>query len=181
MRNIYVHSDFTHGQRNKHDFKDDIAILQLEEPVTWSPRIRPICLPRPEDYLKEPLSRNDRQHGYVAGWGYTSGDSDRRLSETLKFVSLGVNSNKTCQDDEFYKDKMFCAGDGLGRKDTCKGDSGGPFAMRLPTDADETELKYKVIGLVSWAPGNCGTRGFYGYYTRVTHYINWIKKTMRKA
>ena len=172
-----MHQNFTHGKNNKHDYDNDIALLQLEEPVTWSRRIRPICLPEHKDYLKEPASKAERIHGYVSGWGYTS-MKNWSLPEELKVVSLGVNSNKTCEVQEFDKDKMFCAGDAGSKEDACKGDSGGPFAISLPTDEDEVKYRFKIMGVVSWATGACGDDGAQGYYTRVTNYLDWIEKTM---
>ena len=176
ITDIYVHPNFTHGRNNIHNYDNDIALLRLEQPVIWSRRVRPICLPRPQDYLKDPPS--PRLFGYVSGWGYTSSTHDN-LPEKLRIVSLGVNSNETCEDTEFDKEKMFCAGDADG-KDACKGDSGGPFAISLPTNEDEIKFRFKIMGIVSWARGNCGTHGVRGYYTRVTNYLDWIEKVMSK-
>lgn len=171
-----MHPNFTHGRNNRHNYDNDIAFLQLEEPVMWSRRVRPVCLPGPQDYLKD--SPSDRKYGYVSGWGHNSSMHDT-LPEKLRIVPLGVNSNETCEDTEFDKKKMFCAGDADG-KDACKGDSGGPFAIDLPTNEDETVFRFKIMGIVSWATGKCGVDGVKGYYTRVTNYLDWIEKVMSK-
>ena len=174
---IHVHPDFKHGKGDKDDFQDDIAILQLKKPVTWSPRVKPICLPERNDYLREPGTKRERVYGHVAGWGGTSSKRIQRQQKSLLFVELNVNSNSTCAEKQFYEEKMFCAGEKDGLKDACKGDSGGPFAMSLPADELERDFKYKLVGIVSWGPG-CGGTYLYGYYTRVTNYIDWIKNTM---
>ena len=48
-------------------------------------------------------------------------------------------------------------------KDSCQGDSGGPFACND-----------KLTGIVSWGAG-CADPNYAGVYTRVAHYVDWIK------
>jgi len=177
LKAIHVHPNFTFGEYNQQDYDNDVALLQLQEPVMWTPRVRPICLPGPENFLTDYKAKFERAYGYVSGWGYTS-EGNLTLPEKLRIVTLGVNNNETCINDEFKKQLMFCAGDGLGQKDACVGDSGGPFAIPLPTDEDKIQSRYYIMGIVSWAVGRCGDPGVYGYYTRVTNYLNWIEKVM---
>ena len=49
-------------------------------------------------------------------------------------------------------------------KDSCQGDSGGPFACND-----------KLTGIVSWGAG-CADPNYAGVYTRVAHYVDWIKE-----
>ena len=56
-----------------------------------------------------------------------------------------------------------------GGVDHCYGDHGGPLVTR-----DEgLDTGYSLVGLVSWGFG-CGRPNFYGVYTEVSHYLNWI-------
>ena len=48
-------------------------------------------------------------------------------------------------------------------KDSCQGDSGGPFAC-----------SNKLTGIVSWGRV-CADPNYAGVYTRVAHYVDWIK------
>ncbi|MCL4125609.1 UNVERIFIED_CONTAM: hypothetical protein GTU68_027589 [Idotea baltica] len=66
---------------------------------------------------------------------------------------------------------MICAGWKEGRKDSCKGDSGGPL-LRQSQDG-----KWYVYGLVSFGKG-CARRGFPGVYTKVNHFKQWIIDTI---
>lgn len=65
-------------------------------------------------------------------------------------------------------DSQYCAYDPNGEKDSCDGDSGGPLQI---IDSDSTT---KVVGVVSFGFGACGTRTP-SVYTRVAAYTNWIE------
>ena len=171
IKNIYAHPLFKFG-KHFHDYKDDIAIFQLKESVRFSRKNRSICLPEPSDHLKDGLEGNARQLGYVTGWGKVNTENHRK--EKLQYADLYVNSNETCKDDEFVKEKMFCVGDKDG-KDACQGDSGGPFTMYF-----SKERVYKLVGIVSWGDPECSGTNFYGYLTRVTNYVSWIRKVLRE-
>lgn len=63
-------------------------------------------------------------------------------------------------------ENQYCARDPVGRRDTCKGDSGGPLQVfRNP-------LTSHVVGIVSFGGAGCGTLPT--IYTRVAFYAEWI-------
>ena len=68
---------------------------------------------------------------------------------------------------------QLCAGYEQGKKDSCQGDSGGPLVT-----FDRDGCPYQ-IGVVSWG-AKCASPKGYGVYTRVSHYINWIKKYVKE-
>ena len=93
----------------------DFAMLILNEPVKFSPTVRPICLPLPdEDFSGE--------SAVAAGWGRTDKQSiNKKQSRYLKRVRLLVSDMK------YKHTKMF--GTELFKKkevyqDPCSGDSG---------------------------------------------------------
>ena len=63
---------------------------------------------------------------------------------------------------------MFCAGDLLGKKDACKGDSGGPAVAQIQGRAT-------LFGITSWGYG-CGRRNKPGVYTKVIEYVKLIQR-----
>ena len=66
---------------------------------------------------------------------------------------------------------MFCAGyPGVGGKDACNGDSGGPFVCNVNSKA-------VIAGIVSWGAG-CASPEYPGVYARVTKILDWIKDNM---
>ncbi|KAL7887095.1 hypothetical protein AOLI_G00048160 [Acnodon oligacanthus] len=72
---------------------------------------------------------------------------------------------------------MFCAGDDDKFVDTCKGDTGGPLVIPL-LGRGCPETPYRLKGIVSWGPAECGKENFKGYYTKVENYLDWIRETM---
>ncbi|NXP50865.1 C1S protein, partial [Heliornis fulica] len=154
------------------DFDNDIALLKLREPVKMGPNISPLCLPRksPEYELQEGTL------GYIAGWGQRE---TGKLPIYLWKAQIPVVNMDRCRsvrpegsaDSSAYRftDNMICAGGG---KDSCKGDSGGAYAIQDPLDGRQ----YYVAGLISWGP-RCGT---FGLYTKVVRYLDWITETMSK-
>ncbi|MGF1546362.1 MAG: trypsin-like serine protease [Thiotrichales bacterium] len=61
---------------------------------------------------------------------------------------------------------MFCAGLAEGGKDSCTGDSGGPLLV-------QGNGQWVQAGIVSWSLG-CAQPEYYGVYTRVPRYAQYI-------
>uniref|UniRef100_F7EI40 Complement C1s n=1 Tax=Macaca mulatta TaxID=9544 RepID=F7EI40_MACMU len=160
-----------HRQKAQTNFDNDIALVQLKDPVKMGPTVAPICLPgTSSDY-----NLMDGDLGLIAGWGRTE-KRDRALR--LKAARLPVAPLRKCREVPkadagayVFTANMICAGGEKGM-DSCKGDSGGAFAVQDPND----KAKFYVAGLVSWGP-QCGT---YGLYTWVQNYVDWIMKTMQE-
>lgn len=67
----------------------------------------------------------------------------------------------------------FCAGDG--GKDSCDGDSGGPFMIEKEYNDISSYIQY---GIESRGPKQCGS-GVPGVYTNVMEYMEWILNNVR--
>lgn len=157
------------------NFDNDIALVQLKEPVKMGPTVSPICLPGSSSEYSPSVGTL----GIISGWGKTE---LRDIVLKLRAAKLPVAPLAKCQEWKgkdsrvdvssfVFTHNMICAGGEKG-VDSCEGDSGGAFAVQ---DPNEENPKYYAAGLVSFGP-QCGT---YGIYTRVYNYIDWIRKTMQ--
>ena len=106
--------------------KNDIALLKLSRPVKFKAGIRPACLP--EEYKGFTIT-NLKIQPTIIGWGST--DDNRPTEPILRQAKVPLIGISICDQkyDPVSKIKIgktqICAG--LGNKDTCSGDSGGPI------------------------------------------------------
>lgn len=106
----------------------------------------------------------------VTGWGVT--ERQYEPTTTLQFVAIPYVPNETCNGPLSYAgavtDAMLCAGDKLGKKNPCYGDSGGSATVDISG-------KKRLAGIVSWGTG-CQTPHLYAVFSRVSEYRDWIRK-----
>nr|AAL04113.2 protease [Homarus americanus] len=152
-KKVHIHENY-----NNNNFKNDIALVELNEPVQFSSTIQPMCLA---------LNKNIKRGGKVVatGWGTTKAGTNK-YSDILLEVSLDLLSDSKCQNLGNADPSIFiCA---LTQdKDTCQGDSGGPLI------AEVGEGQWALVGIVSHGEG-CAEVNKPGVYTRVPAYTSWI-------
>ncbi|XP_058451564.1 serine protease snake-like [Malaya genurostris] len=148
----------------------DIALIKLDRKVTFSPYIRPICLPTDGDI--------SNARSIATGWG-TIGYGESTSAMLLKVV-LDMFPYEECVGhfevnrrlkDGLRQESQLCAGSRNSSKDTCQGDSGGP--LQIYND-DKVYCTYTIIGVTSFGKF-CGLAGSPGVYTKVYQYIPWIE------
>ena len=176
IKQILIHDNY-----NPAHYFNDIALLQLDQPLKLTPFVRTVCLPEKKE---GDLAIRDK-HGIATGWGVTralmQGEKPKRedLSNVLKHASFKLQSDPLCQSSTQYlvnSTVTFCAGDGQGKSDACRGDSGGAFVREAERGQDK-RWAWVAVGLVSWGEG-CAQEKRYGYYTRVYPFIDWIEKNL---
>ncbi|XP_062866544.1 coagulation factor VIIi [Trichomycterus rosablanca] len=155
----------------------DLALLRLHEAATLSNHTVPICLPTFEFAEKE-LSAV-RFHS-VSGWGQrtqggnvgNSKTSKGSTSPILRMIAVPILPKPECsiKSGVNVTDNMFCAGYFEGSQESCRGDDGSP----LTTQYRQTSF---LTGIVSWGKG-CAHPGFYGIYTKVANFLDWIQNSM---
>lgn len=122
----------THPNYDKRDGHSDLAILQLQNDVQFTERIRPICIATQGPLLnKQYIGYNP----FVAGWGVT--EEKGNPSKILQEVQLPVLENNVCKgkyqqvqrllSEKQFNDGVLCVGVLSGGRDSCQGDSGGPL------------------------------------------------------
>ena len=119
---IFVYPEYARGVEA--DFKNnpDIALLKLEEPLVYGPRINAICLP------SNPSSRYEGDTMVIAGWGLTE---TPKISDRLIEANVQVYPNEKCKQwygYDFLQSFHLCTYDKTGHSH-CGGDSGGPLVM----------------------------------------------------
>nr|XP_045360657.1 transmembrane protease serine 11G-like isoform X1 [Camelus bactrianus] len=159
VQSIIIHENYA---AHKHD--DDIAVVKLSIPVTFSDDVHRVCLP---DATFEALPGSKV---FVTGWGALKANGP--FPNTLREAEVEIISNDVCNRVSVYggavSSGMICAGFLRGKLDACEGDSGGPLVI-----ANDRNIWY-LIGIVSWGM-DCGKENKPGVYTKVTRYRDWIK------
>ncbi|XP_030760915.1 proclotting enzyme-like [Sitophilus oryzae] len=162
LRSVKKHEHFDVSTYN-----NDIAILEMDIPISFSDKMNPVCLPNADfvDY--------SGRVGIIAGWGKTEERGD--TSDVLRKVAVPVWSKQECYNSGYGERKisenMFCAGYVEGQIDACQGDSGGP--LQLSNSLGDME----IIGVVSWGRG-CARPNLPGIYTKVANYLHWIEEQL---
>ncbi|XP_044870439.1 prostasin-like [Mauremys mutica] len=169
VKEIYRHPSYTEMRSS-----GDIALVELETPVSFNSVIRPICLP--VSSVEFPTG----MECWVTGWGHTQYGGSLTAPQTLKEVQVPLIDRDACNtlfnngsypDDppgiDPIKQDMICAGYPEGKKDACQGDSGGPLACNLNS-------AWLLAGVVSWGV-ECACPNRPGVYILLPPYADWIQ------
>uniref|UniRef100_A0A671P119 Transmembrane protease serine 9-like n=1 Tax=Sinocyclocheilus anshuiensis TaxID=1608454 RepID=A0A671P119_9TELE len=145
---------------------NDVALLHLSSPVTFTDFIRPVCL------ASSSSTFFNRTVSWVTGWGNIKTDVSLPSPQTLQEVQVPVVGNRQCKclNKNFASitDNMICAGLLEGGKDSCQGDSGGPMVSKQGS-------LWVQSGVVSFGK-DCALADFPGVYARVSKYQSWINE-----
>ncbi|KAM9389252.1 acrosin-like [Phaethornis superciliosus] len=144
---------------------NDIALLELDQPVQCSSYIQLACVPDAS------VSLSRLRTCYVSGWGATTARF-REVSDILQEARVEMVDVALCNSTGWYLWEIhpynLCAGYEQGAIDTCQGDSGGPLSCQ-----DEHADYFWVVGVTSWGKG-CARVRKPGIYTSTQHFYGWI-------
>ncbi|XP_031636234.1 trypsin alpha-like [Contarinia nasturtii] len=151
-----------HPNFNNSTLQNDIAVIWLQRKLTFSPKIRPVNLPRQNQSLLFGSTV------LISGWGYLEAGNALSVADLLQYTSITVLDNKICQMayQEWFREGMFCSGVKDMSRDACQGDSGGP----LTTNGIQ-------IGIISWGV-SCADKRYPGVYTNVALFRKWIDSVL---
>ncbi|EDV35248.1 uncharacterized protein Dana_GF22294 [Drosophila ananassae] len=140
------------------NLKNNLAIIRLSEPLTFTDRIQAIEVADSGEALPEAGSEVS-----VAGWGRTV---EGTASYKIRELGLHVAEEATCLDAYSDHDSTsFCLAHEL-KQGTCHGD-GGSGAV----------YQNKLIGISSFVVGACGSR-YPDVFVRLSAYSEWIQEQL---
>lgn len=143
---------------------NDLGLIELATPITFSMRVGPVCLP-----FNRPNLPQVGDVVTVLGWGtlFFGGP----VSTSLQKANLRVVNITRCQaafNNKVSSEIQFCTFE-RGR-DSCQMDSGGPLLVSDPDVA-----RHFQGGITSYGGACAGDDP--SVNTRVAHYVPWIRAT----
>ncbi|KAK3580122.1 hypothetical protein CHS0354_034062 [Potamilus streckersoni] len=182
-----------HNEYNNITLHNDVRVVKLVNPVVYNrekPFAAPICLYNASEFpeIKYEDLFKAKSRGVVTGWGQVK--EGGASSDNLKQLQIQIENDTICADkvpnktkEQFNKSVNFCArGKGKDGKviDSCNGDSGGPFVVKVEKVDSSKKRKSAIIqiGIVSWGL-KCATPDSLGYYVRLNRdLIKWINEAI---
>ncbi|XP_046387320.1 trypsin-7-like [Ischnura elegans] len=151
---IIIHEDYSEEQ----SWRNDLCVMKVTPAIILENGTSAVTLATD---TQDPPSGSSAM---VVGWGLE--ETGGTISNDLRKAVIPIVDRPACQADyenekEIY-DEQICAG-GMGDKDACNGDAGGPLFL------DE-----KQVGIISWGKP-CAQSGYPTVFTEVSHYTEWIK------
>ncbi|XP_040189612.1 chymotrypsinogen A-like [Rana temporaria] len=161
--NIAVARVFRHPNYNSNTIANDITLIKLATPATYTNRISPVCLAASADVF------NGGERCVTTGWGYISASTQTTPSK-LQQASLPLLTTANCQSywGSKIQSTMICAG--ASGVSSCMGDSGGPLVC-------QNNGAWTLAGIVSWGSSSCST-STPAVYARVTALRSWVDQTV---
>uniref|UniRef100_A0A8C3R362 Peptidase S1 domain-containing protein n=1 Tax=Cyanoderma ruficeps TaxID=181631 RepID=A0A8C3R362_9PASS len=140
----------THRYYKRADFRYDIALLQLDNPVQCSSYIQLACVADPT------LKVSKLNNCWIAGWGPSSAWNTALAGAVREEETASVLAGATST--TLILSALF------------QGDSGGPLMCQ-----DNTAEYWWVVGITSWGEG-CARPKQPGVYISTQHFYSWIEQ-----
>lgn len=156
------HQDFGISKITSHPdyspYNNDIALIRLNQSITFTDKLIPICLPfeYPEPTENTTLTSS--------GWSNSLVAFRRKRTRTVLLLT-----EKSCMED--YQN-TFCAANAKG-EGPCQGDKGRPLMYEYKPG------RMILEGIASFSSGLCNRRHYVSYFIRVRSFQNWIQSTMQ--
>jgi len=155
-----------HSSYNDKTLENDVALIKLPQPLTFSDTIKAITLNKdPKTFIGETCT--------ISGWGYMS-DDDLIHSDNLLFAKVNIIPRIECEKSfEQLPEQTICAkGSNNSNESICNGDSGGALVI----DNSGNPLQ---IGINSFVADEHCTDKLPSGYVQVSAYIDFIATTTK--
>nr|XP_033815218.1 acrosin-like isoform X2 [Geotrypetes seraphini] len=165
IRQLIIHRDY-----NPETERNDIALVEMDRPITFNNYIQPACFPDSSIHISE------MDWCYTSGWGVTE-EKSNEPADVLQEGRVEIIPLQRCNSSTWYNGAIgpynLCAGYEQGGIDSCQGDGGGPLMCK-----EKTSSLFFVVGITSWGRG-CAQALSPGVYTSTQYFHNWILKKIQ--
>ncbi|XP_037039762.1 brachyurin-like [Bradysia coprophila] len=157
----------SHPGYNSVNMNNDISVISIPTPLTFSPAIQSIRLPTNSQIGSTFLDAT----AVVSGWGSIYEGSG--ASHTLNWVNMRIISNTACMNifgGAIVVGHVVCAtGINSANQGHCGGDSGGPLTILESGTSTQ-------IGVVSFGAATGCDLPYPSGYMRTANFIHWINE-----
>ncbi|KFV88232.1 Inactive serine protease PAMR1, partial [Struthio camelus australis] len=183
IQNLRISAIIVHPNYDPILLDSDIAIIKLLDKARISSRVQPICLASSHDFTS---SMEDLKI-MVTGWKVLSDVKDPGYkNDTIRMGVVRMMDSLLCEqqyEDNGIQvsitDSMFCAKqDHTAFSNICPAETGGIAAIPLPGKASP-ELRWHLMGLVSWGYDKTCSLQLYSGYTKALPFKDWIEKNLK--
>ncbi|NXA25171.1 PAMR1 protease, partial [Ibidorhyncha struthersii] len=183
IQNLRISAIIVHPNYDPILLDSDIAIIKLLDKARISSRVQPICLSSSQDLT----SSTEDLKIIVTGWKVLADIKDPRYkNDTIRMGAVRMVDSLLCEqqyEDNGIQvsvtDSMFCAKqDHTAFSNICPAETGGIAAVTLPGKASP-ELRWHLMGLVSWGYDKTCRLELYSGYTKALLFKDWIEKNLK--
>ncbi|CZF77238.1 Trypsin [Grimontia celer] len=162
-----------HPNYNDFSLVFDIAVIRLAGNLPSSAQPVVILPPSDETQLESEFSLATPNNLFVGGWGRFS-NSSNSISRYYKSTVLTGEPDSQCSIINLTDSSDYLCATSNEVTGSCNGDSGGGLIWRDPSHASDSDMGYRVVGVVSWGSNTCGIPGDEDVFAQVTSYYSWI-------
>ncbi|NXY02904.1 PAMR1 protease, partial [Pteruthius melanotis] len=183
IQNLRISAIIVHPNYDPILLDSDIAVIKLLDKARISSRVQPICLSSSHDLT----SSTEDLKIMVTGWKVLADVKDPGYkNDTIRMGVVQMVDSLLCEqqyEDNGIQvsitDSMFCAKqDHSAFSNICPAETGGIAAITLPGKASP-ELRWHLMGLVSWGYDKTCSLELYSGYTKTLPFKDWIEKNMK--
>ncbi|XP_023783669.1 inactive serine protease PAMR1 [Cyanistes caeruleus] len=183
IQNLRISAIIVHPNYDPILLDSDIAVIKLLDKARISSRVQPICLSSSHDLT----SSTEDLKIMVTGWKVLADIKEPGYkNDTIRMGVVQMVDSLLCEqqyEDNGIQvsitDSMFCAKqDHTAFSNICPAETGGIAAITLPGKASP-ELRWHLMGLVSWGYDKTCSLELYSGYTKALPFKDWIEKNMK--